>query len=403
MSSCALGWDLGQTDRLVVDYTGYHSGWHDIRLIPDLATLRPTPWWPGVAIVLADVADQSSGELLPLAPRTILREQLDRLPTGEYTASVGAELEYYLFPGGYDEARDKAYRDLAGGSLRRQQDLISHSIGREEAHHRELRDHLHQAGVGVRSHDAEWGRGQWELTLQHGEPMDMADQLVLAKLAVKAVAAAHGLAATFMARPTITDTGSSCHLNVSLWTPGGTPVFHDPDASHRMSRHMRHAIGGLLTHAPELMLFYAPTVNSYRRSASTQFAGHGATWGFDNRTVTCRVAGGNPSSLRVEFRVPGADCNPYLAIAGMLASVRDGIERRRDPSDPVTGNAYETGSNRLPNTLHYATQVFEESEFASAVFGKQVVAHYAANGRFEWEEFLNQVTDWELARYFEAI
>jgi glutamine synthetase len=399
VSSCAFGWDLGQTDELTVDYTGYHTGWHDIRLIPDLSSIRPVPWWPRTAIVIADVTDKGSDELLPIAPRTILREQIRRLSATGYSAAVGAELEYYLFSSSYGAARENRYRDLPASSAIRQQDLINHQTEGPEGTLRGLPGLLQQANIQVRSHDAEWGCGQWELTLSHADPLEIADRLVLAKLATKAVAAAHGMAATFMARPSMADTGSSCHLNVSLWTPDGTPVFHNENAPEMMSRHMKNAVGGLLARNADLMLFYAPTVNSYRRSASAQFAGQGATWGFDNRTVTCRVVGGTPASLRVEFRVPGADCNPYLAIAGLLASVQDG----REPPEVVTGNAYEIGIDHLPNTLDAATRAFEESEFNASVFGKQIVAHYAAHARFEWDMFRNNVTDWELARYFEAI
>jgi glutamine synthetase len=405
VSSCNLARDIGQTDRLAVEYAGYHTGWHDLQLVPDIQTLRLTPWWPGVAVVMADIVETQTSERSKVAPRTILRKQIEALREAGYGAAIGGELEFYLFHTSYDDARETSYRRLTPSVPNREQDLISVRTGFLEDYFRELRRTLSDAGIEVRSNDAEWGRGQWELSLDHSDPLEAADRIVLSKVATKVVSAQYDMSATFMARPSGNDTGSSCHLNVSIQSPDGKPVFHSVADSNSMTQHMLHAIGGLLCRAPDLMLFYAPTVNSYRRSSSNQFAGHGLTWGFDNRTVTCRIVGRSPSSMRIEFRPPGADCNPYLAIAGVLASVRDGIVSQSVPPPPTTGNAYESDEehNWLPKALDAAVAAFESSSFASETFGKDVIAQYGANGGFEWAEFMNHVTDWELSRYFESI
>jgi glutamine synthetase len=172
-----------------------------------------------------------------------------------------------------------------------------------------------------------------------------------------------------------------------------------------MSDRLRGAIGGVLEHASELMLLYAPTVNSYRRTTSGEFSGNGRSWGFDSRMVSCRVLVEGPSSTRLEWRVPGADVNPYLAIAGLLASAADGIASGTDPGEPLEGHEWERAVPPLPATLGEAVAAFRDGGFAADALGKDVVAHYAEAGRWEWERFLapEAVAEWERRRYFEVI
>jgi glutamine synthetase len=227
---------------------------------------------------------------------------------------------------------------------------------------------------------------------------------VLFKQATRDYAARHGYTATFMPRPATGDLGSSCHIHASLRTPEGTSIFHDPGAERQVSQSLLHAAGGTLTHAAEVMCWYAPTINSYRRTNSHDFAGNGLTWGFDNRTVTVRVLAGSPSAARLEFRLPGADVNPYLALAGLLASVNDGIRQRIDPGPPQAGDAYAMSANpALPATLIEAADAFSRSPFTATAFGKDIVSHYHALAQFEWNEFLRSVTDWERDRYLDVI
>jgi glutamine synthetase len=403
VSSCTLGWDIVQALGLVVDYTGFHTGWHDFRLVPDLRTLRPAPWLEGTAIVIADIVEDATGELVPLAPRTILRRQIETLKRRGYTAYVGTELEFYLYECSYEQARASGYRTLPPTTPLRSDYAIQHRTNRFEPFFRTLRRSLDQAGIDVYLSQAEWGYGQWEINLVFQEALEMADRHVLFKLAVKDLAAAAGMAATFMPRPSPEEIGSSCHVHVSLRDPQDASVFFDGDAPHKMSPLMQQAIGGVLAHAPELMLWYAPTINSYHRTTSNDVAGRGNTWGFDNRTVSCRVLGQSPAALRMEYRVPGADVNPYLGIAGLLAAIDDGIAQQTSPSDPVLGDAYQQSIVGLPDNLASATALFAASPFTSAVFGEQVVRHYTAVAQFEWAQFMAAVTDWEKERYFELI
>ena len=182
------------------------------------------------------------------------------------------------------------------------------------------------------------------------------------------------------------------------------PVFHDADGDRGVSDALRHAVGGVLSHAAELMCWYAPSINSYRRTGSQDFAGNGLTWGFDNRTVTTRVlSGGAPAATRFEFRLPGADVNPYLALAGVLASVIDGVDRSVDPGPPSAGDAYASGQAGLPSTLLAAAEGFLHSEFAANAFGSDVLTHYHALADYEWHAFMRSVTDWERERYLDSI
>lgn len=403
LCTCTLAWDIDQAlDEIHLDYAGIHTGWHDYVVRPDVSTLRVAGWSERTAICLGDAVDEQ-GELIPVAPRTILRRQLDALDALGLSASASTELEFFLYRGSYGAAQQADYRDLVPTTTRHADYTIQETEDLEYFF-RPARAALEASGLPVEMSQGEWGLGQWEMNLTHHEPLAMADAHALFKLGVKTLGSRAGLAASFMARPT-TDAGigSSCHIHVSLRDAAGTAIFHDADDPAGISRSIRHAVGGVLERAPELMLWYAPTINSYRRTASEDFAGRGATWGFDNRTVTCRVVAGEPSVTRLEYRVPGADVNPYLALAAILASVRDGVERAVDPGEPTLGNGYERDVEPLPSTLDLATGCWERSDFVRETFGSEVQAHYATLARHECRSFNQSVTDWERRRYFEAI
>jgi glutamine synthetase len=206
-----------------------------------------------------------------------------------------------------------------------------------------------------------------------------------------------------MPRPHTDDLGSSCHIHVSLRDENDAPVFFDGARDRGVSDQLLNAVGGVLQHAAEFMPWYAPTINSYRRTGSQDFAGNGLTWGFDNRTTTARIIAGAASATRLEFRLPGADVNPYLALAAVLASINDGIAAGADPGPPHTGDAYANVTTSLPRTLAEAAACFAASSLAQTAFGKDVVEHYRAVADFEWDQFLTAVTDWERLRYLGPI
>jgi glutamine synthetase len=400
--TCTLAWDIEQDLSLQVEFAGFHTGWQDFRLVPDLTTLRPLGWLDGVALCFADVREQT-GEPVAVAPRNILRKQIERLSDSGYQAFLGTELEFYLYRTTYEQARAQCYRDLPP-TTRHHADYLIGPGNQLEGFFRRLRSGLEPAGVNLELGQIEWGLGQWEVGICYDRALTTADAHIIFKLAVKDIAARDGMAATFMARPSSEEMGSSGHVHCSLLGKGAEPVFYDASADDHLSDTYRWAVGGLLDHAPELMVWYAPTINSYRRTSRDELvAGSGCTWGYDNRTVSVRTVGDGPDALRLEFRLPGADHNPYLSFAGMLASIAEGLERRTDPGPPRSGNAYQQDRPPLPSDLAKAAALFRSSETARRWLGDQVVDHYANVADHEWDQFMAAVSDWEITRYFEQI
>ena len=386
-------------------FAGWEQGYGDIHLAPEMETLRRAAWLDRTALVLCDVHDPSH-RAAAVAPRTMLRRQVERARDAGYTVRAGSELEYYIFRGSYRDAAAGGYSNLepVGWYVEDYHTLLT---TREESLNAAARRHLRDSGVPVEGSKGEWGAGQHELNVRHADVLAMADRHAIYKQCLKEVAAQMQLSVTFMAKVTENRAGSGCHLNVSLWQDGRN-VFAEraeqapgDDASYPDI--FRWFLGGWIAHAPEMMVFYAPTVNSYKRYRSGSWAPTGYAWAVDNRTVGFRVVG-DGDSRRIECRIPGADCNPYLAYAAALASGLDGIANRIEPPPPFTGDAYRADAEeRLPWTLAEATDRFEASEFARAALGADVVEHYAHFFGVEQEAFERAVTDWERRRYFERI
>jgi glutamine synthetase len=263
-----------------------------------------------------------------------------------------------------------------------------------------LRRSLPAAGIPVEFSKGEAGRGQYEINLSYADPVDMADRNLVFKQAVREVAASAGRAVTFMAKPDTDETGSSCHVHLSLWSPDGTRPLFDVDG---MCDPLRHSLAGLLATARDFSVLWAPTVNSYRRFQPASWAPTAIGWAHDNRTVGFRLVGRGPSS-RIECRIPGADANSHLVFAGVLAGALHGIRHRLEPMPQVTGDGYvDRSSTRLPATLGEAIAAWEASDLARECFGDAVHRHVAGHARHEWELFARVVTDWERHRYFERI
>ncbi len=411
LSSCVLGWDIDQWPGPAQSYTGHHTGWHDVRLVPDLGTLRPAAWLESTAICVADFVEMGRDDLVEVAPRTILRRQIERSEADGLTPQVASELEFSLYRGTYDEARANGYDSLVPTTIARA-DYTVQAGDQHEAFFARVRDALARSHLGPYTSQAEWGLGQWEINLEHRQALEMADRHMLFKLAMRDLAGASGMAATFMAKPFPDTTGSSCHLHLSLLDIEGVNVFGsegpgdgEGSGGETLAGPLRAAVGGVLARANDSMLWYAPTINSYRRVAGGEFSGNGLSWGYDSRMVSCRVLTDAPESARLEWRVPGADVNPYLAMAALLASARDGIATGTDPGDPLEGADWQRNVPPLPAHLGDAVAAFRDSPWATETFGTEVVAHYAEAGRWEWERFLaaDVITEWERRRYFEFI
>lgn len=416
MSSCTFGWDIAQDIGLEVPYAGWHTGWRDFLLIPDLTTLVRAAWLERTAIVIADIVEEHDRSPVEISPRRILQRQVADLAADGLSAAIGTELEFHLYRDAYDDLRARGFRDLRPTTITHA-DYTVQQVNTWEPFFQRLRECLEETGLDVEMSQGEWGLGQWEVNLTYGDAVDMCDRHVIFKLAVKDIAAQAGMSATFMPKPKSDEVGSSCHVHLSLVRAdaGGETApeiaadaerfpFWSTESADHVSDRMRGAIGGILDHASDFMVFYAPTINAFRRTNSSDFAGHGATWGFDNRTVSCRVLGTGPSSMRAEWRVPGSDVNPYLVVAALIASIRDGMSRGTDPGAPREGDAYhQEVSVRFPTTLAAAADAFATSRFAAAALGADVVEQYALTAQWEWDRFMTRVTDWEIDRYFEHI
>ena len=392
----------------------WDQGFGDFSLKPDLATLRLLPWQPGAALVICDHLKPNGG-LVAEAPRSVLRRQLARLEKGGLTCFCASELEFYLFNQSYHSAFAGAYRDLQPSSDYRI-DYHLMQPTRDEPLMRSIRNHMTAAGVPVESSKGEWSRGQHEINFTYTRALPMADLHLLFKQGVKEIAEQHGKCVSFMAKYAPGEAGNSCHIHLSLWKKGRN-AFAGPETKTGPGRArsggrppapagsllFRQFLGGLIKYSPELCLFFAPTINSYKRYQPGSWAPTRIAWAVDNRTVGFRVVGEGPA-FRVENRMPGADANPYLAFAAMLAAGLAGIEENLDCGTEYTGNAYVDATlARLPDTLHVATNLFSQSALAREAFGSDVVEFYTHHARLEVEAFNHAVTDWEKVRYFERI
>jgi glutamine synthetase len=332
------------------------------------------------------------------APRAILRRQLARLAERGLGARAASELEFYLFHESYRACAAKGWRELVPSS----EYLVDYDVmqtSRDEPFLARVRKHMSDAGVAVEGTKGEWGKGQHEINLYYTHALEAADRHVVLKHGMKEMAAQDGLAVSFMAKLGTGESGSSCHIHLSLWDESGNR-FSDGD---RPARLFRQFLGGLVTHARELSCFFAPTVNSYKRYQKGSWAPTALVWAEDNRTTGFRVVG-RGRSLRIENRMPGADANPYLAYAAMIAAGLAGIAGDLDCGEPYRKNAYTDDSlPKLPSSLEEAAELFHGSRLARQAFGDAVVDHYAHAARLEAEAARREVSDWERARYFERI
>ena len=383
--------------------TSWEKGYGDFVLKPDMATLRRIPWLPGTALVICDVLDHHTHEDVPHSPRAMLKKQLKRLEAMKLKAYMASELEFFLFDDSYEIANQKGYRGLktSGHYI---EDYHILQTTKEEGVMRAIRNGLHAAGIPVENSKGEWGPGQEEINVQYSDALAMADRHAIIKNGCKEIAYGLGKAVTFMAKWDYGMAGSSAHVHQSLWSADGTsPLFFDKAGERGMSEAMTRYLAGQLEHAGEITYFLAPYINSYKRFMAGTFAPTRAIWSFDNRTAGYRVCGADTRSIRVECRVGGADLNPYLAFAALLAAGLDGIEKKMTLEPAFSGDAYDPSKKlrEIPKTLRDATALLDGSTFLRAVMGDEVIDHYVHTAQWEQFEFDRRVTDLELKRGFE--
>jgi glutamine synthetase len=386
-------------------FANWESGYGDLRAIVDPATIRRLPWQPGSAIVLCDLLT-TAGEPVEVSPRRMLRRQIERAAERGYDVRCATELEFYLFTDSFRDAAAKGWRDLvAHASGIEDYQLLQ--TAREEYVVAEVRNQMLQADIPIEYSKGEAGVGQHEVNVTYAGALETADRHLVFKSGVKEIAAGLGRAVTFMAKWSMESAGSSCHLHSSLWDAAdGRPLMapaDDASTKSGFSEVGEHFVAGQLHAARQLAWCFAPYLNSYRRYVPDSWAPTAVVWGEDNRTCGFRAVGAG-EGRRIESRVPGADVNPYIALAAAIAAGLYGIDHRLELPPVFTGNAYQAPEVvRIPSSLAEALSELESSEVAAEAFGHDVHDHLVNTARQEWDASNRAVTDWELARNFERI
>ncbi|MEE2883758.1 MAG: glutamine synthetase family protein [Planctomycetota bacterium] len=381
----------------------WEKGYGDFHMVPDLSTLRRASWLEKSALVICDLIDDKTHQPVHAAPRSILSAQVARADEAGFQVMAASELEYYLLEDSYREAHEKKYQNLTAAGWYIEDYHILQGT-RLESFNAPARRHLRQSGVPVENSKGEWGLGQHELNVQYTDILQMADRHCIYKQCLKEIADQQEKSVTFMAKYAPDGAGSSSHMHLSLWRDSANAFAGDQELGPvHCSDTFRWFLGGWIAHAHEMMVCYGPTVNSYRRYQKGSWAPTSLAWSHDNRTAGFRVVGSG-SSLRIECRIPGADCNPYLAFAAALASGLDGIENRIEPPPAFEGDVYSAeGLPQVPGSLKEATDAFADSHFARDAFGEATVDHYCHFFTTEYQAENSEDPHWDHKRYFERI
>ena len=365
----------------------------DIQLVPDYSTLKVSPWSLVPRAFAIHDCVELDGSLCQFAPRSILKTVLARYQALGLVPVVAPEIEFYLTAPNANPDLPLAAPVARCGRAENGQSAFSMNMLNELA---PFWDEFHAAidalGIKADTWIHEVGLSQYEINLVHGDPLQLADQAFLFKYAAKEIAIKHGMNAVFMAKPIAGQPGSSMHLHQSVVDVHGNNIFCNQDGSD--SAHLLHFIAGLQTYLPDLMLIFAPSVNSYRRFVSGSQAPINLEWGMDNRTAGLRIPISGPAARRVENRIAGADANPYLAIAASLAAGLAGIEECLQPSQAVIGNAYDCRHSLAPTFL-IAHAKISQSANARRLLGDAFITAFSAVKEVEYQSYLYEIGAWE--------
>jgi glutamine synthetase len=391
-----FGWDSADVCYDNSKYTGWHTGYPDALARIDPSTYRTVPWDDGIPFFLADFD-------LDVCPRNLLKRVLARAKKAGFAPKCGVEFEWFNFRETPQTLAAKAYADpqpLTPG-------MFGYSILRaslNQPYFAALMDQLPAFGIPVEGLHTETGPGVYEAAISFSDALEAADRAVLFKTAAKEIAYRHGIVASFMAKWNSKLPGSGGHIHLSLWD-GARNVLFDAKDPAKMSATFKSFLAGQLACLPEILPFFAPNVNSYKRLVDGYWSPTKPTWGVDNRTTAFRVIPGSEKSTRVEIRMGGADINPYLAVAASVASGLHGIQKGLKLTDKaIVGSAYQESTiPRLPRTLAEATARLADSTIAREIFGEGFVDHFVRTRQWEWSQFQESVPNWELQRYFEII
>ena len=397
-----FGWDSADVCYDNASYTGWQSGYPDALAKIDVDTQRKIPWENDLRFFLADFED-GNGKPLQVCPRQLLKKVIADAARAGFTAKCSQEFEWFNFRETSQTLAEKKFigpTPLTPG-------MFGYSILRTSQNQpffTALMDELRTFRVPIEGLHTETGPGVFEAAILYADALEAADRAVLFKAGVKEIAARFQIMPSFMAKWNAQLPGCSGHVHQSLWREDRN-AFHDEKDALKMSKTFKSYVAGQLFCLPEILPFFAPTVNSYKRLVDGFWAPTKVTWGVDNRTTALRVIPGLPKSTRLETRVPGSDVNPYLAIAAAIASGLYGVQNNLAlKSEPVTGSAYlQKNAERLPRNLQEATERLSKSKIAREIFGDTFVEHFVQTREWEWRQFQDSVTNWELQRYFEII
>lgn len=398
-----LGWDMMDACYDNTSVTGWQHGFPDALARLDLGTARNVPWDGNVPFVLGDFVN-ADGTPHPVCPRQTLKRVLKRAEKMGFMPMTGMEFEWFNFletPQSWAAKKGVGAEQLTPG-------MFGYSLLRMNQNQdffAALMDEMLAFGVPIEGLHTETGPGVYEAAILYSGALESADRATLFKAGAKDIGARFGIMPSFMAKWHKDLPGCSGHMHQSLWTKSGENAFYDAGNAHKMSATFKSYLAGQLKLLPELLPFFAPTVNSYKRLVDGYWAPTKPTWGVDNRTVSHRVISGSEKSTRLEVRVSGSDVNPYLSVAASIAAGLYGIENNLQLDDaPVKGSAYaESSVPRLPHNLSEATKKLADSKAAREILGDEIINHFVATREWEWRQFQDSVTDWETRRYFEII
>ncbi|MEQ8580707.1 MAG: glutamine synthetase family protein [Marinoscillum sp.] len=394
-----FGWDMVDAAYDNATVTGWHTGYPDATFHLDLATYRNIPWDEHIPFFLGDFSTANH----PACPRSLLKRAIQKAEKAGYDTGFSQEFEWFNF----QETSETLAAKKGQSPTPLTTGMFGYSILRasqQSPYFNDLFTLLDEFKVPLEGLHTETGPGVYEAAIEYSGALEAADRAVLFKSGVKEIAHRHDITASFMAKWNHDLPGCSGHIHQSLWK-NGKNIFYDPKGVHQLSPLMESYMAGQLMALPHILPMYAPTINSYKRLVEGAWAPTTLTWGLDNRTTALRVINPSEKATRVELRVPGADANPYLAMAAALASGLYGIENNlKLTTRPTEGNGYQDLSNgRLPADLKEATLSMKSSDLAKELFGESFVDHFTKTREWECRQFAAKVTDWELKRYFEII
>ena len=397
-----FGWDSSDQCYDNTSVTGWQHGFPDALARLDLDTARNVPWDNNVPFFMGEFIN-SDGTPHPLCPRQTLKKVLKRAAKMGVNPMCGMEFEWFNFlenSHSWESKKGVGPTPLTPGMFG--YSLLRMNQNREFFN--AIQDEMLQFGVPIEGLHTETGPGVYEAAIAFSDALTQADRAILFKTGTKEIGVRFGIMPSFMAKWNAAYPGCSGHIHQSM-SDGKKNLFADAKGRHGMSKMFESYLAGQVAHLMEFAPMFWPTINSYKRLVDGFWAPVKPTWGVDNRTASFRVIAGSPKSTRLETRCPGADVNPYLAMAAVIAAGLDGVEKGMKLTAPAIHGTNGGAENipRAPRTLIETTRNFQQSKVARDWLGDTFVDHFAATREWEWRQWLDGVTDWELKRYFEII